>query len=60
MGLQLADKFKIVRDTFAEADSVMTPDLGRPLTDYIAAKVHDTQEASLKPFALPRSLSLQH
>ena len=48
MGLELAKKFDVVRDTFAEADEVMTPELGRPLTDYIAAKVHDTKEASFE------------
>ncbi|MEC7242501.1 MAG: beta-ketoacyl synthase N-terminal-like domain-containing protein, partial [Myxococcota bacterium] len=48
MGLELAKRFDVVRDTFAQADEVMTPELGRPLTDYIAAKVHDTKEASFE------------
>lgn len=42
MGLALAERFDVVRETFAQADAVMTPELGRPLTDYIAGKVYDT------------------
>jgi len=35
MGLQLAERFPIVRKTFEEADAVMLPELGRPLTSFI-------------------------
>ena len=35
MGLDLAEEFEIVRQTFDEANAVMEPELGRPLTDYI-------------------------
>jgi malonyl CoA-acyl carrier protein transacylase len=48
MGLALAEHFDVVRKTFAEADEVMTPELGRPLTDYIAGKVHNTEAESFE------------
>ncbi|MCW5852349.1 MAG: acyltransferase domain-containing protein, partial [Anaerolineae bacterium] len=35
MGRELAAREKVVAETFAEADKVMTPILGRPLTSYI-------------------------
>ena len=35
MGLDLAAHYPIVADTFREADEVMAPLLGKPLTDYI-------------------------
>ncbi|MBM4394007.1 MAG: acyltransferase domain-containing protein, partial [Deltaproteobacteria bacterium] len=35
MGLDLAEQFPIVADTFREADEVMTPILGRSLSSYI-------------------------
>ncbi len=35
MGLELAQRYPIVAETFAEADRVMTPELGRPLTSFI-------------------------
>ena len=35
MGLQLAERYPIVRKTFEEADAVMLPELGRPLTSFI-------------------------
>ncbi|MFZ5476025.1 MAG: SDR family NAD(P)-dependent oxidoreductase [Myxococcota bacterium] len=35
MGLDLAEKYPIVAETFREADRVMTPLLGRPLTDFV-------------------------
>ncbi len=40
MGLDLAGHFEVVARTFAEADAVMAPELGRPLTDYIAGRLH--------------------
>jgi len=48
MGLALAEHFDVVRETFAQADVVMTPELGRPLTDYIAGKVYDTEAESFE------------
>ena len=35
MGLDLAAHYPLVQATFDEADAVMTPELGRPLTDFI-------------------------
>ncbi|MBO86165.1 MAG: hypothetical protein CL927_12470, partial [Deltaproteobacteria bacterium] len=35
MGLKLAQRYPIVAKTFAEADAVMLPELGRPLTSFI-------------------------
>jgi len=35
MGLKLAQRYPIVAKTFAEADRVMLPELGRPLTSFI-------------------------
>ena len=35
MGLDLCERFDVVRETFEEADRVMQPELGRPLTDFI-------------------------
>ena len=35
MGLDMAERYEIVAQTFAEADAVMLPELGRPLTDFI-------------------------
>ncbi|MCB9764141.1 MAG: SDR family NAD(P)-dependent oxidoreductase [Alphaproteobacteria bacterium] len=46
MGLDLAERFPVVRATFDEADAVMADELDRSLRDYIAGQVHDTEEAS--------------
>ncbi len=35
MGLKLAERYPIVAKTLAEADAVMLPELGRPLTSFI-------------------------
>ena len=35
MGLDLMERFEVVRKTFEEADAVMLPELGRPLTSFI-------------------------
>ena len=35
MGMDLAEAYPIVADTFAEADRVIEPLLGRPITDFI-------------------------
>ena len=35
MGLDLAEAYPIVAETFAEANRVLEPTLGRPLTDFI-------------------------
>ena len=35
MGLDLAEHFPIVKETFAEADAILTPILGRSLTSYL-------------------------
>jgi acyl transferase domain-containing protein/NAD(P)-dependent dehydrogenase (short-subunit alcohol dehydrogenase family)/phosphopantetheinyl transferase len=35
MGLDLADTWPVVAETFAEADRVLTEPLGRPITDFI-------------------------
>ncbi len=44
MGLDLAAHFPIVAQTFAEADAVMTPYLGRPLTEIIRRDPRFTEE----------------
>lgn len=44
MGLDLAAAFPIVAQTFAEADAVMTPQLGRPLTELIRRDPALTEE----------------
>ncbi|KAA3659002.1 MAG: acyltransferase domain-containing protein [Chloroflexi bacterium] len=41
MGRELADKYPIVAEVFAEADKIMTPILGKPLTDYIFVDTND-------------------
>ncbi|MBK7757718.1 MAG: acyltransferase domain-containing protein [Deltaproteobacteria bacterium] len=46
MGLDLAAMYPIVEQTFAEADEVMRGELGRPLRDFLAGKVHGSEEAS--------------
>jgi acyl transferase domain-containing protein len=38
--------YPIVEQTFAEADEVMRGELGRPLRDFLAGKVHGSEEAS--------------
>ena len=48
MGLDLAERFPVVKSTFDEADGIMAPELGRPLRDYIAAKVHDDEATSFE------------
>ncbi len=44
MGLDLADAFPIVAQTFAEADAIMFAQLGRPLTDLIRRDPSLTEE----------------
>jgi len=63
MGLDLAAQYPIVAQTFAEADAVMAPELGRPLTDYIAGKLHDDPAAAFEALrnteiAQPATLTL--
>ncbi|MEE2750665.1 MAG: beta-ketoacyl synthase N-terminal-like domain-containing protein, partial [Myxococcota bacterium] len=48
MGLDLAQEFDVVRATFDEAAGVMAKELPHPLEDYIAGRVHDTEEASFE------------
>ncbi len=48
MGLELAAHFPVVADTFREADEVMTPLLGRPLTDYLRRDPSQTEEAQFE------------
>ncbi|HNH47109.1 MAG TPA: type I polyketide synthase, partial [Myxococcota bacterium] len=48
MGLDLAAVFPVVAKTFAEADAVMTPILGRPLTDYIRRDPALSEEAAFE------------
>ncbi|MCP4806816.1 MAG: SDR family NAD(P)-dependent oxidoreductase [Proteobacteria bacterium] len=48
MGLDLAERFPVVKATFDEADAIMEPELGRPLRDYIAARVHDDEAESFE------------
>ncbi len=46
MGLDMAAEYDVVARTFAEADEVMSSELGRPLSDYIAGRViKDPKEA---------------
>jgi malonyl CoA-acyl carrier protein transacylase len=44
MGLDLAEKYPIVANTFKEADEILTPILGRPITDYIRWSGGDDRE----------------
>ena len=39
----LIDDFPIIRETYQEADQVMTPLLGKPLTDYIFVDAVDEE-----------------
>ena len=48
MGMDLAAVFPVVAKTFAEADAVMTPILGRPLTDYIRRDPALSEEAAFE------------
>ncbi|MCA9927411.1 MAG: acyltransferase domain-containing protein, partial [Anaerolineales bacterium] len=41
MGRELAQKYPVVAEVFAEADKIMTPILGKPLTDYIFVDPND-------------------
>ena len=45
MGLDLAERFPVVRKTFDEADEVMLPVLGRPLRDFIVGVGADPEES---------------
>ncbi len=45
MGLDLAERFPVVRQTFDEADEVMLPVLGRPLRDFIVGAGETEQES---------------
>ena len=45
MGLDLAEKYPIVANTFNEADAILTPILGKPITDYIRWVEGDDREA---------------
>jgi malonyl CoA-acyl carrier protein transacylase len=45
MGLDLAEKYPIVANTFQEADTILTPILGKPITDYIRWAGGDDREA---------------
>jgi acyl transferase domain-containing protein len=48
MGLELAARFPVVAQTFAEADEVMLPLIGRPLTSLIARDESQTEEAQFE------------
>ncbi len=63
MGLDLAAKYPVVAQTFAEADAVMAPELGHKLTDYIAGKLHSDEKAAFEALrnteiAQPATLTL--
>ncbi len=45
MGLDLAKHWEVARKTFEEADRVMGPELGRPLTSYIKRDRHMSEAA---------------
>jgi acyl transferase domain-containing protein/NAD(P)-dependent dehydrogenase (short-subunit alcohol dehydrogenase family)/phosphopantetheinyl transferase len=44
MGLDLAERYPVVRDTFAEADRILTPALGKPITDFIRLRPGENEE----------------
>ncbi len=44
MGLDLAEIYPVVQATFDEADEVMTPELGRPLRDFILRNPEISEE----------------
>ncbi len=48
MGLDLAAHYPVVADTFREADAVMEPLLGRPLTAFIRRDVSMSEEAQFE------------
>ncbi len=61
MGLDLAEKYPLVADTFREADEVMAPLLGRPLTSFIrrdASLTEDEQFEALRDTAISQPATL--
>ncbi|MEQ1508583.1 MAG: ACP S-malonyltransferase, partial [Myxococcota bacterium] len=46
MGLDLAEAYPVVRDTFDEADRVLTGPLGKPISDFI--RLRDGEDAAAK------------
>jgi acyl transferase domain-containing protein/NAD(P)-dependent dehydrogenase (short-subunit alcohol dehydrogenase family)/phosphopantetheinyl transferase len=44
MGLDLVERYPVVRDTFAEADRILTPALGKPITDFIRLRPGESEE----------------
>jgi len=63
MGLDLAEAYPIVAETFAEADRIVAPTLGRGITDYIRCAADEDKaekEAVLKrtEYSQPATLTL--
>ncbi|NKQ36500.1 MAG: SDR family NAD(P)-dependent oxidoreductase, partial [Chloroflexi bacterium] len=52
MGRELVDLFPVVREVFDAADAVMTPILGKPLTDYLFVDPGDSTAVNAATFSL--------
>ncbi|HID51055.1 MAG TPA: acyltransferase domain-containing protein, partial [Anaerolineae bacterium] len=52
MGRELVDLFPVVREVFDAANEVMTPILGKPLTDYLFVDPEDSTAVNAATFSL--------
>ncbi|HFQ94653.1 MAG TPA: acyltransferase domain-containing protein, partial [Anaerolineae bacterium] len=52
MGRELVDLFPVVKEVFDHADEVMTPILGKPLTDYLFVDPADSTAVNAATFSL--------
>jgi malonyl CoA-acyl carrier protein transacylase len=59
MGRELKERLPVVAETFAEADAVLTPILGRPLTSYIFCDTNDDEARTLAENALTQTAITQ-
>ena len=53
MGLDLAAHFPVVAETFAEADRILTPELGKPISEFI--RLRDGEDADAKAAVLQQT-----
>jgi malonyl CoA-acyl carrier protein transacylase len=59
MGRELRDRLPVVAATFEEADAVLTPILGRPLTSYIFCDIKDSEAKAQAEKALTQTAITQ-